>query len=108
MRAAGRRADSARPSLVTHHDSRALMVRALARRAASERVLLALVLVERMTPHEVACTLGLAPRAVERHVAILLSELRRAVTGARPGRAARGLSGSSRPAPRAGTARQAA
>jgi hypothetical protein len=105
MPAAGRRADRTRPSLVGADGSRELIVRALARRAASERLLLALVLVERMTPHEVACTLGLAPRSVERHVAILLGELRRAVAGAR---GARSLTAATRPASRAATPRQQA
>jgi DNA-directed RNA polymerase specialized sigma24 family protein len=82
-----RRVVRARPAPV-RDDRRARLVRALARRAATERLLLALVLVERMTPREVACTLGLAPREVERHVEILLAELERAVT---PAAAAREL-----------------
>ena len=77
-----RRVVRARPSS-GRDDRRARLSRALARRAASERLLLALVLVERMTPQEVACTLGLSPREVERHVAILLAELERAVTTVR-------------------------
>jgi len=93
---------SGRSRTSMHDDSRALLVRALARRAASERLMLALVLVERMTPHEVACTLGLAPSAVERHLAILLAELRRAV--AAPRRPARRIT-ALRPTPRAGTPR---
>jgi len=60
---------------------------ALARRGARERLVLALLLYERLYPIEVASTLGISLRQVERTYDCLLAELRR--PGARAnGRAA--------------------
>ncbi len=50
---------------------------ALARRGARERLVLALLLYERLYPIEVADTLGISLRQVERTYDALLTELRR-------------------------------
>jgi DNA-directed RNA polymerase specialized sigma24 family protein len=49
---------------------------ALRRRGTRERLVLALLLVERLTPLEVAGALGVSVRQVERTVASLFAELR--------------------------------
>jgi len=53
---------------------------ALARRGARERLVLTLLLYERLYPIEVADALGISLRQVERTYDALLTELRRAVT----------------------------
>jgi len=69
--------------------ARARLAAALARRAAHERDLLALLLVERLTPAEAADALGISARALRRTFAAVMAgleaELRRA-TPARPRR----------------------
>lgn len=55
---------------------------ALARRGARERLVLTLLLYERLFPIEVADALGLSLRQVERTYDALLAELRRVVTRA--------------------------
>jgi DNA-directed RNA polymerase specialized sigma24 family protein len=52
---------------------------ALARRGARERLMLTLLLYERLFPIEVAHALGVSVRQVERTVGALLAELRRAL-----------------------------
>ena len=52
---------------------------ALARRGTRERLVLALLLYERLYPIEVANTLGISLRQVERTYDTLLTELRRSV-----------------------------
>ncbi len=64
---------------------------ALARRGARERLVLTLLLYERLFPIEVADTLGLSLRQVERTYDALLSELRRSL--ARAAARARGRAG---------------
>jgi DNA-directed RNA polymerase specialized sigma24 family protein len=59
--------------------NRRLIAQALARRAARERLMLALLLYERMRPIEVADALGLSPRQVERTYDSMIDQLRRAV-----------------------------
>ncbi len=58
---------------------RAALARALSRCPVRERVLLALLLFERLTPAEAASVLDLPPARVERSYASLLAELRRVV-----------------------------
>jgi DNA-directed RNA polymerase specialized sigma24 family protein len=53
------------------------VAQALARRGARERLVLALLLYERLYPIEVASTLGISLRQVERTYDCLLDELRR-------------------------------
>ena len=59
--------------------NRRLIAQTLARRAARERLMLALLLYERMRPIEVADALGLSPRQVERTYDSVIDQLRRAV-----------------------------
>ncbi|HVP14653.1 MAG TPA: hypothetical protein VMS88_03855, partial [Terriglobales bacterium] len=66
----------ARPIAVPRRDSRAVVSRALARCAARERVLLALLLFERLTPAEAASVLEVPRATIERAYASLLGELR--------------------------------
>jgi DNA-directed RNA polymerase specialized sigma24 family protein len=54
------------------------VAQALARRGARERLVLTLLLYERLYPIEVASTLGISLRQVERTYDCLLAELRRA------------------------------
>jgi DNA-directed RNA polymerase specialized sigma24 family protein len=61
---------------VPRHDPRAAVARALSRCATRERVLLALLLFERLTPAEAAHVLRVPAARVERAYAALLSELR--------------------------------
>jgi DNA-directed RNA polymerase specialized sigma24 family protein len=61
---------------------RELAAAALARRGARERLVLTLLLYERLFPIEVADVLGLSLRQVERTYAALLGELRRSLARA--------------------------
>lgn len=70
-----------RPVAVPRHDRRAAVARALSGCAASERVLLALLLFERLTPAEAATVLGVPAGRVERAYASLLAQLRRCLGG---------------------------
>jgi DNA-directed RNA polymerase specialized sigma24 family protein len=72
---------SRRPVAVPRHDRRAAVARALSACAASERVLLALLLCERLTPTEAASVLGLPAARVERAYASLLTQLRESLRG---------------------------
>lgn len=58
------------------------MAAALARRGARERLVLTLLLYERLYPIEVADTLGISLRQVERTYDALLAELRRSAARA--------------------------
>ncbi len=69
---------------------------ALARRGTRERLVLTLLLYERLYPIEVADALGISLRQVERTYDALLTELRRSVVGA----AGRARARSTTPAPR--------
>jgi DNA-directed RNA polymerase specialized sigma24 family protein len=66
----------ARPIAVPRRDSRAVVSRALSRCAARDRVLLALLLFERLTPAEAARVLEVPRATIERAYASLLGELR--------------------------------
>lgn len=70
-----------RPVAAPRDDRRAAVARALGACAANERVLLALLLCERLTPAEAARVLGVPPARVERAYAALLSQLRRSLRG---------------------------
>lgn len=72
---------SRRPVAVPRHDRRAAVARALSGCAASERVLLALLLFERLTPAEAANVLGVPAGRIERAYASLLSQLRQSLRG---------------------------
>ena len=65
-----------RPVAVPRHDRREALARALSACATRERVLLALLLFERLTPAEAACVLGVPAANIERAYAALLSQLR--------------------------------
>jgi len=65
-----------RPVTAPRHDRREAVARALSGCAASERVLLALLLFERLTPAEAASVLDVPAARIERAYAALLSELR--------------------------------
>ncbi len=67
---------------------RRAVARALSGCAASERVLLALLLFERLTPAEAASVLGVPAGRVERAYASLLSQLRETLRGRVPVRTA--------------------
>jgi DNA-directed RNA polymerase specialized sigma24 family protein len=67
---------SRRPVAVPRRDQREAVARALRGGAARERVLLALLLFERLTPAEAAHVLRVPAARVERAYAELLSELR--------------------------------
>lgn len=75
-----------RPVATPRHDRRAAVARALSACAASERVLLALLLFERLTPAEAANVLGLPAARIERAYASLLSQLRQNLRGRDRGR----------------------
>ena len=70
-----------RPVAVPRHDRRAVVARVLSGCAASERVLLALLLFERLTPAEAAMVLGVPAGRVERAYASLLARLREPLRG---------------------------
>ena len=71
--------------------SRARIASALRSCTARERLALALLLYERLTPAEAGAALGLSPRAVERAYRAALRELRVALRGRRPARLSRAL-----------------
>jgi DNA-directed RNA polymerase specialized sigma24 family protein len=66
--------------------TRARITRVIGRHARRERLTLMLLLVERMHPIEIAVTLGVSVRQVERTLDALFDELSRAERRARPGR----------------------
>jgi DNA-directed RNA polymerase specialized sigma24 family protein len=68
-----------RPVAVPRHDPREAVARALSRCAQRDRVLLALLLFERLTPAEAASVLGVPAARLERAYAALLGELRAAL-----------------------------
>ncbi len=70
------RLDPRRPIAAPRLDPRAAVARALSRCAAHDRVLLALLLFERLTPAEAARVLHVPPARIERAYATLLGELR--------------------------------
>ena len=70
------------PRPAASFDGRNRVAAALARRGARERLVLTLLLYERLFPIEVADALGLSLRQVERTYGSLLSELRRSVARA--------------------------
>jgi DNA-directed RNA polymerase specialized sigma24 family protein len=70
-----------RPIAVPRHDRREALARALSACAARERVLLALLLFERLTPSEAASVLGVPAARIERAYAALLSQLRTLIGG---------------------------
>ena len=72
---------SRRPVAVPRQDVRATVSRALSACAARERVLLALLLCERLTPAEAASVLGVPAARIERAYAALLSQLRQSLRG---------------------------
>jgi DNA-directed RNA polymerase specialized sigma24 family protein len=76
-----------RPVAVPRHDPREAVCRALSRCAARDRVLLALLLFERLTPAEAASVLGIPVSRIERAYATLLGELRATLRSPRVGRA---------------------
>jgi DNA-directed RNA polymerase specialized sigma24 family protein len=73
--------ETRRPVAVPRRDRRAAVARALSTCAASERVLLALLLFERLTPAEAASVLGVPAPRIERAYASLLSQLRLSLRG---------------------------
>jgi len=73
-----------RPVAVPRHDRRGAVARALSRCAARERVLLALLLFERLTPAEAADVLQVPVDRVERAYAALLVQLRDLLHGRAP------------------------
>jgi len=79
-------ADARRPVAVPRHDPREAVARALSRCVERERVLLALILFERLTPAEAARALDVPAARIERAYAALLAELRRSLgeCGLRP------------------------
>jgi len=72
---------SRRPVAVPRHDRREAVARALSGCAARERVLLALLLFERLTPAEAASVLGVPAASIERAYAALLVQLRELLGG---------------------------
>ncbi|MFI5370747.1 MAG: helix-turn-helix domain-containing protein [Candidatus Eisenbacteria bacterium] len=64
--------------------TRARITRVIGRHARRERLTLMLLLVERMRPIEIAATLGVSVRQVERTLDALFDELSRAERRARP------------------------
>jgi DNA-directed RNA polymerase specialized sigma24 family protein len=72
-----------RPLAPPRDDRRAAVARALSDCAAGERVLLALLLCERLTPAEAASVLGVPAARVERAYASLLARLRESLRGRR-------------------------
>jgi DNA-directed RNA polymerase specialized sigma24 family protein len=79
-----------RPIAAPRRDRRAAVARALSACAAGERVLLALLLFERLTPAEAASVLGVPAPRVERAYVSLLSQLRQSLRGRGATRAWRG------------------
>jgi DNA-directed RNA polymerase specialized sigma24 family protein len=75
---------SRRPVAVPRHDRREAVARALSGCATRERVLLALLLFERLTPAEAASVLGVPAARIERAYAALLSQLRKLLGGSAP------------------------
>jgi len=75
---------SRRPVAVPRHDRREAVARALSGCATRERVLLALLLFERLTPAEAASVLGVPATRIERAYAALLSQLRELLGGSAP------------------------
>jgi len=75
---------SRRPVAAPRQDLREALARALSGCAARERVLLALLLFERLTPAEAAGVLGVPVARIERAYAALLSQLRERVGGSVP------------------------
>jgi len=73
---AGARRRSARPALAVAAD-RTRLAAALERRGARARLILALLLYERLHSAEVANALRVSPRKVERTYEVLLAQLRR-------------------------------
>jgi DNA-directed RNA polymerase specialized sigma24 family protein len=73
-----------RPAAVPGQDRREAVARALSGCAARERVLLALLLFERLTPAEAASVLGVPAARIERSYAALLSQLRELLGGRAP------------------------
>jgi len=69
---------------VPRHDRREAVARALSGCAARERVLLALLLFERLTPAEAASVLDVPAARIERAYAALLSQLRALLGGSAP------------------------
>ncbi|MBI5709970.1 MAG: hypothetical protein HZC42_06655 [Candidatus Eisenbacteria bacterium] len=98
-----RRGPGARPAT----DPRRCLARALARCAVRERLLLALVLFERLTLAEAADVLGVPVRRVHRLYARLLSDLRDALAGRRAPAAGGSRAAGSRPAAPAARLRRA-
>ena len=72
------------PVAVPRHDRREAVARALSGCATRERVLLALLLFERLTPAEAASVLGVPATRIERAYAALLSQLRELLGGSAP------------------------
>jgi DNA-directed RNA polymerase specialized sigma24 family protein len=72
---------SRRPVAVARRDQREAVARALSGCAARERVLLALLLFERLTTAEAAIVLGIPAARIERAYAALLSQLRELLGG---------------------------
>ena len=73
-----------RPVTAPRHDRREAVARALSGCAAGERVLLALLLFERLTPAEAARVLDVPAARIERAYASLLAQLRRMPGGRAP------------------------
>lgn len=73
-----------RPVSSPRHDRREAVARALSSCAASERVLLALLLFERLTPAEAASVLDVPAARIERAYAALLAQLGRMPGGRVP------------------------
>ena len=69
----------------TRTATRERIVRAIARHSRRERLALMLLLVERLSPLEIAVTLGLSERQVERTLDVLFLELGRAARPMRVG-----------------------
>ena len=69
---------------VPRNDRREAVARALSGCATHERVLLALLLFERLTPPEAASVLGVPAARIERAYAALLSQLRGLLGGRAP------------------------
>jgi DNA-directed RNA polymerase specialized sigma24 family protein len=74
-------AASRRVPAVSHAGGREAVARALGRCAARDRVLLALLLFEHLTPDEAASVIGVPAPRIERAYAALLGELRQALRG---------------------------
>ena len=75
---------SDRPVSAPRHDRREAVARALSGCAARERVLLALLLFERLTPAEAASVLDLPAARIERAYAALLAQLHQMPGGRAP------------------------